>query len=51
MGRKGSLTIIGAAFVLMLASAASSQEKKLERIRVGGGSASGTQLSMWLATD
>jgi NitT/TauT family transport system substrate-binding protein len=51
MGTKGVLTIIGAAFVLLLASAASSQEKKLERIRIGGGSASGTQLSMWLAKE
>jgi hypothetical protein len=30
---------------------ASAQEKKLERIRVGGGSTSATQMSMWLAKE
>lgn len=32
-------------------SAAPAQEKKLDRIRVGGGSASATQMSMWLAKE
>jgi len=32
-------------------STAPAQEKKLERIRVGGGSASATQMSMWLAKE
>ncbi|HEU4343211.1 MAG TPA: ABC transporter substrate-binding protein [Candidatus Binatia bacterium] len=35
----------------LLASGASAQEKKLDRIRVGGGSASATQMSLWLAKD
>jgi len=30
---------------------ASAQDKKLERIRVGGGSTSATQMSMWLAKE
>ena len=30
---------------------ASAQEKKLERIRVGGGATSATQMSMWLAKE
>jgi NitT/TauT family transport system substrate-binding protein len=32
-------------------STAGSQEKKLDKIRVGGGSASATQMSMWLAKE
>jgi NitT/TauT family transport system substrate-binding protein len=32
-------------------STAAAQEKKLERIRVGGGSASATQMSLWLAKE
>src|ERR1041384_774849 len=35
----------------LLAAPAFAQEKKLERIRVGGGSASATQMSMWLAKE
>lgn len=44
-------------FVLVLCSlvftlsTADAQEKKLERIRVGGGSASATQMSLWLAKE
>ena len=38
---------LAAAFV----TSALAQDKKLERLRVGGGSASGTQLSMWLAKE
>jgi len=40
-------------FVLLLSSLspAFSQEKKLDRIRVGGGSTSATQMSMWLAKE
>src|SRR5262245_53203921 len=43
-------------FVFVLSAAlslspAAAQEKKLERIRVGGGSASATQMSMWLAKE
>ena len=32
-------------------STAPAQEKKVERIRLGGGSASATQMSMWLAKE
>lgn len=39
--------LLAAAF----AASASAQEKKLEKIRVGGGSASATQMSMWLAKE
>lgn len=42
-------------FVLLLAAAflssAPAQEKKLDKIRIGGGSASATQMSMWLAKE
>src|ERR1041385_3757064 len=36
---------------VLFAASAFAQEKKLERIRVGGGSASATQMSMWLAKE
>ncbi|HVH91913.1 MAG TPA: hypothetical protein VM783_11050 [Candidatus Acidoferrum sp.] len=36
---------------LLYLSHASAQEKKLEKIRVGGGSASTTQMSLWLAKE
>jgi ABC-type nitrate/sulfonate/bicarbonate transport system substrate-binding protein len=36
---------------MILVAQASAQEKKLERLRAGGGSASGTQLTMWLAKE
>ncbi len=39
--------ILAAAFL----SSAPAQEKKLDKIRVGGGSASATQMSMWLAKE
>lgn len=42
-------------FALLLAAAflssAPAQEKKLDKIRIGGGSASATQMSMWLAKE
>lgn len=37
--------------VVSLGSSVFGQEKRLERIRVGGGSASATQMSMWLAKE
>jgi NitT/TauT family transport system substrate-binding protein len=37
--------------VVLSLSTAPAQEKKLERIRVGGGSASATQMAMWLAKE
>jgi NitT/TauT family transport system substrate-binding protein len=36
---------------LMLSTILRAQEKKLDRIRVGGGSASATQMSLWLAKE
>lgn len=44
---KGFLLLLS----LMIPVASSAQDKKLERLRVGGGSASGTQLAMWLAKE
>ena len=43
-----SFVLFNLAFSLSIAPA---QEKKLEKIRVGGGSASATQMSMWLAKE
>ncbi len=37
--------------MLALAAASSAQERKLERIRIGGGSTSATQMAMWLAKE
>ena len=36
---------------VLFVTVASAQEKKLDKIRVGGGSASATQMSMWLAKE
>ena len=38
-------------FVALFSPAAFAQEKKLERLRVGGGSASTTQMSLWFAKE
>jgi NitT/TauT family transport system substrate-binding protein len=45
--------VCGLALLLAIAllSSASAQEKKLDKIRIGGGSASATQMSMWLAKE
>jgi NitT/TauT family transport system substrate-binding protein len=37
--------------VTLIAPAATAQDKKLDKIRVGGGSTSATQMSMWLAKE
>jgi ABC-type nitrate/sulfonate/bicarbonate transport system substrate-binding protein len=42
---------ISVALLLFFAVTASAQEKKLDKIRVGGGSTSATQMSMWLAKE
>lgn len=39
------------ALLALAASPALAQDRRAERLRVGGGSASGTQLSMWLARE
>src|SRR5918992_3511674 len=49
MNKKYLLTIIILAAVL--AGSAFAQEKKLDKIRLGGGSASATQMSLWLAKE
>lgn len=36
---------------MFLAADTQAQDKKLERLRVGGGSASSTQMAMWLAKE
>ena len=36
---------------LLMAPGAEAQEKKLERLRIGGGSTSATQMAMWLAKE
>jgi hypothetical protein len=43
--------IAGLLMTLTLVSAAPAQEKKLDKIRLGGGSASATQMTMWLAKE
>ena len=43
--------IAAVAVAVYVTTAGFAQEKKMERLRVGGGSASGTQLSMWLAKE
>src|SRR5262245_46452336 len=49
----GRRMIICSIFMLggCLSSFVFAQEKKLERLRVGGGSASATQMSLWLAKE
>lgn len=50
--KKGSgIFVFGFILGMLSFSAAAAQEKKLEKIRVGGGSASATQMSLWLAKE
>jgi len=50
--KESSLTLsYGLILVALLLSSAFAQEKKLDKIRIGGGSASATQMSMWLAKE
>jgi NitT/TauT family transport system substrate-binding protein len=51
MSRDLLRAIIVFAAVIICGSLSFAQEKRAERLRVGGGSASGTQLSMWLAKE
>ena len=51
MGKRCFSMAVGVALAALIASATAAQDKKVERLRVGGGSASGTQLSMWLAKE
>ena len=43
--------IAGLLMTVAVVSMASAQEKKLDKIRLGGGSASATQMTMWLAKE
>jgi NitT/TauT family transport system substrate-binding protein len=43
--------VVGVVCALITTDIAGAQEKKLERIRIGGGSTSATQMSMWLAKE
>ena len=50
--KKSCFLFVFVLFNLMLSlSTAAAQEKKLERLRVGGGSASTTQMSLWFAKE
>lgn len=51
MNRRLFLCGIGFVCLSFFLDGAQAQEKKLERIRVGGGSTSATQMSMWLAKE
>ena len=51
MKQRLTYAILAAFIPLIVFGSAFSQEKKLDKLRVGGGSASGTQLSMWLAKE
>jgi NitT/TauT family transport system substrate-binding protein len=50
MGKICSFSL-AAIFIMVFISLVPAQEKKLEKIRIGGGSASATQMSLWLAKD
>src|SRR5438093_10197266 len=49
--RKQSTATALVILLLVFFSTVAAQEKKLDKIRVGGGSASATQMSMWLAKE
>jgi len=51
MIRRLLLVVCASTLAVIIASISQAQDKKLERIRVGGGSASATQMSLWLAKE
>jgi NitT/TauT family transport system substrate-binding protein len=51
MGTRYLLIAAGVALMAAIAADVAAQDKKLERIRIGGGSTSATQMSMWLAKE
>ena len=51
MVKLGFNLCMAVALAATFVTGAAAQDKKLEKLRVGGGSASGTQLSMWLAKE
>jgi NitT/TauT family transport system substrate-binding protein len=51
MGKRYFLIAAGVALTTVIATGVTAQDKKLDRIRIGGGSTSATQMSMWLAKE
>jgi ABC-type nitrate/sulfonate/bicarbonate transport system substrate-binding protein len=51
MKKSALFCCLSLALAVPIFSHAHAQEKKLDRIRVGGGSTSATQMSMWLAKE
>ncbi|HEY2920446.1 MAG TPA: ABC transporter substrate-binding protein [Candidatus Binatia bacterium] len=51
MGKKYLSIVAGVALTTVIATGVTAQDKKLDRIRIGGGSTSATQMSMWLAKE
>jgi ABC-type nitrate/sulfonate/bicarbonate transport system substrate-binding protein len=51
MGKRCLLIAAGVALTTVIFTGATAQDKKLDRIRIGGGSTSATQMSMWLAKE
>ena len=46
-----TLMLAGIMLLLLLVHKAPAQERKIERLRIGGGSASTTQMSLWFAKE
>src|SRR5262249_44935425 len=51
MKKSHRVILVGIVSGLLSLSNAFSQEKKVEKVRAGGGSASATQMSLWLAKE
>lgn len=51
MGKRCLLIAAGVVLTTVIFTGATAQDKKLDRIRIGGGSTSATQMSMWLAKE
>ena len=51
MKRKSLTVWLACSLAILSLSALSAQEKRADRLRVGGGSASATQMALWLAKD
>jgi ABC-type nitrate/sulfonate/bicarbonate transport system substrate-binding protein len=51
MGKRYLLIAASIALTTVIATTVTAQDKKLDRIRIGGGSTSATQMSMWLAKE
>lgn len=51
MGKRQRSGWLGGCLVLALVASAAAQDKKIDKIRVGGGATSATQMSMWFAKE